>query len=145
MTAAVAITTQQFRKDIAEWLKDEKANQTQALMLLDAIHGGVIEGRNGGDRYMFAEHIANAIVPSDEPSEERFFNEETQDFEGEDCSCLLGTFEEIKPNFKAEHLLGESSKRVFWFATMIPFGATPSTNKWARAAARGIEDYIASL
>jgi hypothetical protein len=59
------------------------------------------------------------------------------------CGCLVDTLEQIQ-GFRPEGRMGVVKEQTFALAMYIPLGATPETHEWAKAAADGIEDYLAS-
>ena len=57
------------------------------------------------------------------------------------CHCLLGTLEQIQGGKPVASITGVSAE-AFGLAIKIPLGATPENSLWAKAAAKGIEDYL---
>jgi hypothetical protein len=62
----------------------------------------------------------------------------------EGCGCLIDTLERIKRGRPLRVMTG-ATEETFSLAMLIGLGDTPQNSKWARAAAKGVEDYITSL
>lgn len=133
------VTTREMRKNVKGWLIEEMATAEQALQLLDALYAGAIAGAVYNGRRSCSEGgEVISLVRYNRPSSEK-----KTEIARAGCGCLLGTFEDITT--PRETSITGSSRVVFGLATYIHFGDTPSTSTWARAAARGIEDYLATL
>jgi hypothetical protein len=139
------VTKQAFRASVAGWLKEERATKEQALQLLDAVYAGVIAGGiYAGSRGwtddtavpVDAVRIAGSRIPLEQREEDKSY---------ESCGCLVDTLEQIRDARPSGFLEANSNTMTaFALAQRIAFGDTPSNSKWARAAAQGIEDYIAA-
>lgn len=141
------VTTQQFAKSVKGWLEEEKASVVQAMQLQAALEAGAINGGNYQghrtdnadqpyeDVMRFRRSVFHTYIRNDDLLEDE--NEKS-------CGCLVDTLERIKGN-RPFREMRTASGETFWLATLIGRGETPSSSKWARAAVRGIAQYIAAL
>ena len=134
------VTTQEMRRSVKNWLTEEKATVEQALKLESALYAGAIEGSwyegNREGRHTFA----GAIRQYRRETSER---PRTESGYGGTCGCLLDTLERIRHSRPIRDMSDDTAK-TFSLAMMIGLGDTPYNSKWARAAAKGIEDYLAT-
>jgi len=135
-------TTAMMRKAVTEWLREEHATSEQALQLLDALYGGAIRGTSyEGVRdfntvaLMFVEQAPDVVTEDERWSEGN-----------RSCGCLVDTLERIRRERPTLYMDRDTATWVvFALAQKIGFGDTPATNRWARAAVQGIEDYLRSI
>jgi hypothetical protein len=141
-TAELKVTPRQMRKSVTNWLREEKATIEQALKLQVALYAGAIAGeRYDGDRPSDTDYIEQVSKYQGRTGD---IPEDPAGYESEDtsCGCLLDTLERIKGR-RPVRGMPDASAQAFSLALMIGYGDTPYDSKWARAAVRGVEDYIA--
>jgi hypothetical protein len=136
-----------MRKAVAEWLKEEAATIVQALELESALYAGLIRGNSyRGQRF---ETDSDVGLDVDWSAERRKGVKEEQNDDDPiyppKCGCLLDTLEKIKGGRRRSGVIEAFSQQAYNLAMTIDLGDTPDNSKWARAAVKGIRDYVAEL
>lgn len=142
------VTVQQMRKSVLGWLTEEGATVEQATELLSALHAGAIDGLNYKGKRESDDNAPWGDIDHYENVHGRqnadAYNDNEVTLNDDSCGCLVDSFERIKQGRPARQM-GASTSEAYAFATMIGLGDTPSNHRWARAAAKGVEDYIVWL
>lgn len=146
-TPTIMVSTRRMRKAVAKWLLEEAVTIEQALELESAVYAGLIAGSSyRGRRHEPGEGIGYDV---DWEAERKKGIEAEIDYEDvkfpSTCGCLLDTIEQIKGGRRQAGVIEAFSQQTYNLALTLNLGDTPSNSKWARAAVRGIQDYVAYL
>ena len=135
------VSTKGFREATKQWLEEEKATVEQALKLLSALEAGAVDGGTyKGKRDYDNERPREVLVFRSQPGND---SRGEARVEARGCGCLVDTLERIK-GYRPHRSISGATEEAFSLALMIGLGDTPKNSKWARAAAKGIEDYLAT-
>jgi hypothetical protein len=137
-------TTQAMREAMREWLQQERATPTQCLQLLEALYGGVIDGRDyqGSRPAYWEDPVVREQIDEIRKDDRRLSGSEER---YGTCGCLLSELETSIRSTHPKAAIRGPRLRLFVLAFKICYGDTPATSAWCRAAVQGIEDYLTGI
>lgn len=140
------VSTNEMRRAVAGWLREEKATVVQALELQSAVEAGAIAGWSYAGKRVDEGEAFTVVDNYQRINDARpTFGSRTSTGIDSDkqCGCLVDTFERIEGGRRVRGVMGEDSSETFALALLIGLGDTPENSRWAKAAVKGIEDYVA--